>query len=173
MAILAWMTASRFKVQELVLRAPLLGDCRRDPGEYAGTLISYERAYRDSVEVLTFLERMPYVLPRSGSEPPEGMYTLPMFSIAHCFLKIWKAKTVKERLLSMTTCPDERTRIFIRHGSEDKHVDFQGTVEIVKWMRSKWPMNINFEVQMGKAHVWDAWEPLSVEQKVFFGMPSE
>ncbi|KAF1354407.1 hypothetical protein EJ07DRAFT_158558 [Lizonia empirigonia] len=173
MAMLAWMTASRFRVRELVLRAPLLGEYRRDPGDYAGTSISYERASEDSLRVLETLEKMLYVLPRSGSEPPDGMWTGPMFSIAHRFLKIWKAKTVKERLLSMTVCPDKRTRIFIRHGLGDKHVDFKDTADAVKWMSSNWQMEIDLKGLPDKTHVWDAQEPLSDEQKAFFGMLKE
>lgn len=172
MAMLAWMNASGFRVRELVLRAPLLQEYRRDPGDYAGIPITYERASKDSHEVLKILESMPFVLPRSESEPPEGMWTGPMFSIAHCFDKIWKTNTVQKSLLNLTECPDKRTRVFIRHGSEDKHVGIQSTVDAVEFMRKEWHMKIDFKVHEGKAHVWDAWEPLSFEQKSFFGMES-
>ncbi|KAH9859262.1 hypothetical protein J1614_012210 [Plenodomus biglobosus] len=161
MAMLACMTASRFRVGELILRAPLLRDYHRNPGDYAGTPISYERASEDSLKVLTLLGKMPYVLPRSGSEPPEGMWTGPLFSIAHCFSKISKAKTVDERLQSMAKCPDERTRVF-------KHVDLQDTMDIVEWRSRNWNIKIDFKVVPSKKHVWDAWEPLFLEEKAFF-----
>ncbi|KAF2850625.1 hypothetical protein T440DRAFT_517947 [Plenodomus tracheiphilus IPT5] len=123
MAMLAFLMGPPFRTREVVLRAPLLEDYRRDPGEYAGIPISRKRTSKNSLEVLALLDMMPYTLPRSGSAPPEAMWAGAMFSMSHSFGKIWRAETVKDRLLRTLECPDVRTRFFIRHGSEDKHVD--------------------------------------------------
>ncbi|KAF2844521.1 hypothetical protein T440DRAFT_548392 [Plenodomus tracheiphilus IPT5] len=171
MAMLAYLMGPPFRIREVVLRAPLLGDYFRQAGEYAGIFISQDRASKASLEVLTLLDTMPYKIPRSGSVPPNGMFGGPLFSMSRSFLKVWKAKTVEERLFNTTKCPDERTRFFIRHGSSDKHVDCEATMDAVRWMNSHWKkVYIDFEVQPGKPHVWDAYEPLSSEQRAFFGM---
>ncbi|KAF2845015.1 hypothetical protein T440DRAFT_545748 [Plenodomus tracheiphilus IPT5] len=159
MALLAFVMKTPVRAREVVLRDPLLGDYCRLPGEYAGVSISRERASQDALEVLGLLQRLPYVLPRSGSAPPEAMWAGAMFSMSHSYAKFWKAQTVEEQLMKTTQCPNRGVRFFVRQASEDKHVNVQKTVNLVEWIRRQWDVPVDFKIHAGKAHGYLRSEP--------------
>jgi hypothetical protein len=174
MAILAWLMSGSLDrkplglcIRVVVLADPLTEEYRRDPGVCVTTSITRDRAKEDSRCARETIEKMPWTIPRSGTEPPLWMLTAPIFSIAGEFSYLVQGRSLHQLVKDTLQCPDNRTRFFISHGDKDAHVKHEASISFVDLLREKWGPNVQFKLRLGGSHASDVDEPLTDDLKAF------
>jgi hypothetical protein len=174
MAILAWLISDPLDrkplglcIRVVVLADALTDEYQRDPGVCVKTHITRDRAERDSRCARETIEKMPWTIPRSGTEPPHWMLAAPIFSIASEFPYLVQGRSLQKMVKDTLQCPDRRTRFYITHGDRDAHVKHQTSIAFVKLLKKKWGLNVHFELRPGGTHASDVNEPLTDDLKAF------
>jgi pimeloyl-ACP methyl ester carboxylesterase len=156
-----------FRVVAVLLESPATEEYVRDLGEYAGIQLSQQRVDEDSQRAFQVLDGMPWKIARPMALVPGWMYGGPLLAMSHRFPRLLKGKSTLELIKERRICPDESTRLFIRHGDKDVHIKPEVSLRLVEALR-RWPVYIDFKVETGKGHVWGCNESLSKEKEEFF-----
>jgi hypothetical protein len=158
---------SNLRISGIILRCPLSEPYKREAGLYCGMSIPADRAEEICKAVDEVMKGMPWVELRASTAPPNGMLYAYCSSVCH---KYWESRWGAGSLLKMiegtVECPDLRTRIWIKHGTEDLHVPWESSSRLVDVLRKKWPhLDVYLTFVKGKQHAWDRSDPLTDEYR--------
>jgi hypothetical protein len=133
---------------------------------YCGMSIPADRAEDICKAVDEAMKEMPWVELRASAAPPNGMLYAYCSSVCH---KYWESRWGEGSLLEMiegtVECPDLRTQIWIKHGTEDLHVPWESSSRLVDVLRKKWHLDVHLTLVEGKQHAWDRSDPLTDEYR--------
>jgi hypothetical protein len=152
----------KLRISGVFLRCPLSEAYKREEGLYCGKPISRESARRNSQAIDETLKKMQWVEPRVSTPPPNGMAGAYYLSVSDCWKQHWNAPLLPERIKKADRCPDMRTRIYIKHGTDDRHVPLGSSRRLAAVLQEKWPFfRVEIDVVEGKEHAWDRSDPLT------------
>jgi acetyl esterase/lipase len=155
------------RVRAMSLRYPVSEYYRREAGEYLGYEATKEEAERSSKEIVLVTKDRSLVIPRASSDPPNGMYGAYISSVSGTWPSFWNEPSTYERIYCMPKPQDKETRIRIIHGTEDKHVLLQDSVNLTKLLRAK-GLNVTLCQVEGEAHAFDYDRPLDDRLRAYW-----
>lgn len=147
-------TSPALQVRGLILVAPLTDIYARSPGVYCGVTISAERANKDCEAIMKTLQQMPFIVRRSSTQPPDGMYCAHVASVSHNWGRLWGEPSMLEMVRSAKVNPGAKTVVYITHGPSDQHVPYKSSVTLSEVLIERWPeMRVYHVEQEGEHHV--------------------
>jgi pimeloyl-ACP methyl ester carboxylesterase len=158
---------SNLRISGIILRCPLSEPYKREAGLYCGMSIPADRAEDTCKAVDEAMKGMPWVELRASTAPPNGMFYAYCSSVCHKYWESrWGAGSLLEMIEGTVECPDLRTRIWIKHGTEDLHVPWESSSRLFDVLRKKWPnLEVYLKLVKGKQHAWDRSDPLTDEYR--------
>jgi hypothetical protein len=158
---------TNLRISGIILRCPLSELYKREAGLYCGMFMPTDRAEYTCKEIDEAMKGMPWVELRASTAPPNGMLYAYCSSVCHKYWEnCWGAGSLPEMIEGMVECPDLRTRIWIKHGTEDLHVPCESSSKLVDVLRKKWPhLEVYLTFVEGEQHAWDRSDPLTDEYR--------
>lgn len=157
------------RVRGMLLRCPVSRHYHREAGHYLGIAVPKEEAELVAKAIITAKQKLPWIIKRAGSSPPDFMIGAYAFSVSKeiTWSFIWGAPSIYDLLEEMEVLPDKRTRILILHGTKDQHVQLQDSLELAEMLRGK-TLDARCCPVKDAPHAWDYGDPLNADLKGFW-----